>query len=143
VQSGLRAWASYAYNHYRFGRYESGGNDYSGNRLTGTAPHTLSAGLDFMEPLGFYLNPTLNHQARIPLTDANSVYASGYWTFSTRAGWRRTLLSHLDTDIFGGLENITDRRYSLGNDLNAFGGRYFQPAAGRNWYAGVQVGWKW
>jgi iron complex outermembrane receptor protein len=143
LPTGLRAWASYAYNHYRFGRYESNGNDYSGNRLTGTAPHTLSAGLDFSEPLGFYLNPTLNHQARIPLTDANSEYAAGYWTFGTRAGWRRTLLGHLEADVFGGIENLTDRRYSLGNDLNAFGGRYFQPAAGRNWYGGLQLGWKW
>ncbi|SNC66724.1 iron complex outermembrane recepter protein [Hymenobacter gelipurpurascens] len=143
VQTGLRAWASYAYNHYRFGQYESGGNDYSGNRLTGTAPHTLSAGLDFNEQLGFYLNPTLNHQARIPLTDANSAYAAGYWTFGTRAGWRRTLLGHLEADVFGGVENITDRRYSLGNDLNAFGNRFFQPAAGRNWYSGLQLGWKW
>lgn len=143
LQTGLRAWASYAYNHYRFGHYETGGNDYSGNRLTGTAPHTLSAGLDFSTPLGFYLNPTLNHQARIPLTDANTEYAAGYWTFGTRAGWRHTLPGHLEADVFGGLENATDRRYSLGNDLNAFGGRYFQPAAGRNWYGGLQLGWKW
>ncbi|QJX47934.1 TonB-dependent receptor plug domain-containing protein [Hymenobacter taeanensis] len=143
VQSGLRAWASYAYNHYRFGSYESGGNNYSGNRLTGTAPHTLSAGLDFSESLGFYLNPTVNHQARIPLTDANTQYAAGYWTFGTRAGWRRTVLGHLALDVFGGVENVTDRRYSLGNDLNAFGGRYFQPAPGRSGYAGVQAGWKW
>ncbi|QIL77496.1 hypothetical protein [Hymenobacter sp. HDW8] len=46
-------------------------------------------------------------------------------------------------DIFAGLENATNRRYSLGNDLNAFGQRYFQPAPGRNWYSGVQLGWRW
>ena len=45
--------------------------------------------------------------------------------------------------MYGGVENATDRRYSLGNDLNAFGGRYFQPAPGRNYYAGTQVGWRW
>ncbi|GAB3226566.1 TonB-dependent receptor [Hymenobacter seoulensis] len=142
AQSGLRAFASYAYNHYRFRNYESGGNNFSGNRLTGTAPHTLTAGLDFNETLGFYLNPTVNHQARIPLNDANTQYATGYWTFGTRAGWRREV-GALALDVFGGLENITDRNYSLGNDLNAFGGRYFQPAPGRNWYSGVQLAWKW
>ena len=138
---GLRAWASYAYNHYRFGRYESGGQDFSGNRLTGTAPHTLTTGLDFTHPTGFYLNPTVNHQSRLPLNDANTEYAAGYWTLGTRAGWRRTL-GRLGLDVFSGIENATNRRYSLGNDLNAFGGRYFQPAPGRNFYGGVQASWQ-
>jgi iron complex outermembrane receptor protein len=79
----------------------------------------------------------------IPLNDANTDYAAGYWVFGARAGWRRTVLSRLAVDLYAGVENVGDRRYSLGNDLNAFGGRYFQPAAGRNYYGGAQVGWRW
>ncbi|GAA3966498.1 TonB-dependent receptor family protein [Hymenobacter antarcticus] len=140
---GLRAWASYAYNDFRFGRYASSGTDLSGNRLTGTTPHTLSAGLDFSERLGFYLSPNLSHQARVVLNDANTEQAASYWVFGARGGWRRTIARHLETNIYAGIDNLTDRNYSLGNDLNAFGGRYFQPAPGRNWYTGAQVGWKW
>ncbi|MDB5234506.1 MAG: hypothetical protein JWR44_1499 [Hymenobacter sp.] len=138
---GLRAWASYAYNNFRFGSYPSGGQDLRGNRLTGTAPHTLSAGLDFSEHHGFYLNPNLSHQARIVLNDVNTEEAPGYWVFGARGGWRHNF-QHLETNLYAGLDNATDRRYSLGNDLNAFGGRYFQPAPGRNWYSGAQVGWR-
>ncbi|GAB2954390.1 TonB-dependent receptor [Hymenobacter coalescens] len=141
--AGLHGFVSYAYNHYRFGRYESGGNDFSGKRLTGTAPHTLTAGFDFAERRGFYLKPTTSHQARLPLNDANTEYAAGYWTFAARAGWRRTLFERLETELYAGVENATDRRYSLGNDLNAFGGRYFQPAPGRNYYGGATLGWRW
>ena len=141
---GLRLWASYAYNHFRFGSYESAtGQDYGGNKLTGTAPHTLSAGLDFTQGLGFYLSPTISHQASLPLNDANTDYAAGYWVLGGRSGWRRTVFSKLEVDLYAGVENVTDRRYSLGNDLNAFGGRYFQPAMGRNYYGGAQVGWRW
>ncbi|WP_082116031.1 TonB-dependent receptor [Hymenobacter terrenus] len=140
--TGLRAWASYAYNSFRFGRYPSAGQDLRGNRLTGTTPHTLSAGLDFSHATGFYLNPNLSHQARIVLDDANTEEAPGYWVFGARGGWRRTLAGHLETNLYAGLDNATNRRYSLGNDLNAFGGRYFQPAPGRNWYTGAQVGWR-
>ena len=136
--TGLRGFVSYAYNHYRFGNYESGGQDFSGNRLTGTAPHTLTAGLDLVAPLGFYLSPTVNHQARIFVNDANTEAAPGYWTFGARGGWRRNF-GGFTVDLFGGAENLTDRRYSLGNDLNAFGGRYFQPAPARNWYAGLSL----
>jgi iron complex outermembrane receptor protein len=142
--NGLRAWASYAYNRFRFGSYESAtGQQYGGNRLTGTAPHTLSAGLDFSERLGFYLSPTLSHQSMLPLNDANTDYAAGYWIFGGRGGWRRTVLGRLQLDLYAGVDNVGDRRYSLGNDLNAFGGRYFQPAPGRNYYGGALVGWRW
>ncbi|RFP65886.1 hypothetical protein D0N36_06695 [Hymenobacter lapidiphilus] len=140
LPTGLRAFVSYAYNHYRFGSYETGGKDFSGNRLTGTAPHTLTAGLDFSQRLGFYLSPTVNHQARLPLNDANTAYAAGYWTFGSRGGWRGRL-GPVRLDVFGGGENLGNRRYSLGNDLNGFGGRYFQPAPARNWYAGLAVKW--
>ncbi|OUJ71193.1 TonB-dependent receptor family protein [Hymenobacter crusticola] len=140
--AGLRAWGSFAYNHFRFGAYQNNDQDNSGKRLTGTAPQTLTAGLDAGLRIGFYLSPTINHQARIPLNDANTAYAAGYWTFGTRAGWHRTVLGHLETDIYAGIENALDRRYSLGNDLNAFGSRYFQPAPGRNYYAGATLGWK-
>jgi len=142
--AGLRAWGSYAYNRFRFGSYESAtGQQYGGNQLTGTAPHTLSAGLDFSQVLGFYLSPTASHQSTLPLNDANTDYAAGYWVFGSRAGWRRTLAGRLNLDVYGGVENAGDRRYSLGNDLNAFGARYFQPAPGRNYYAGALVGWRW
>lgn len=140
---GLRAWGSYAYNHFRFGSYESAtGQRFSGNKLTGTAPHTLSAGLDFSSALGFYLSPTISHQAALPLNDANTDYAAGYWVFGSRAGWRRIIFGKLEVDLYAGVDNAADRHYSLGNDLNAFGGRYFQPAPGRNYYGGALVGWR-
>ncbi len=142
--AGLRLWASYAYNRFRFGSYESAaGQQYGGNQLTGTAPHTLSAGLDFSQALGFYLSPTVGHQATLPLNDANTDYAAGYWVFGSRAGWRRTLAGRLNLDVYGGVENAGDRRYSLGNDLNAFASKYFQPAPGRNYYGGALLGWRW
>ena len=143
TQTGLRAWASYAYNNFRFGTYPTApGMDLSGNRLTGSTPHTLSAGLDFSERHGFYLSPNLGHQARVVLNDANTEEAAGYWVFGARGGWRRTFAGHLETNLYAGIDNATARNYSLGNDLNAFGGRYFQPAPGRAWYGGAQVNWR-
>ncbi|WP_303312230.1 TonB-dependent receptor [Hymenobacter sp. BT730] len=142
-ETGLQAWASYTYNHFRFRGYQQGSNDFSGNRLTGTAPHTLSAGLNASLRQGFYLTPSLAHQARLPLNDANTTFARGYWTFAARGGWHQVLRQHLELDVFAGIENATDRRYSLGNDLNAFGNRYYQPAPGRNYYGGATVGWRW
>jgi iron complex outermembrane receptor protein len=42
-------------------------------------------------------------------------------------------------DVWLGIDNATVETYSLGNDLNATGGRYYNAAAGRNYYAGVTI----
>jgi iron complex outermembrane receptor protein len=41
-----------------------------------------------------------------------------------------------------GADNLLDQDYSLGNDLNGFGGRYYNAAAGRNYYASVVLEWR-
>jgi iron complex outermembrane receptor protein len=48
-----------------------------------------------------------------------------------------------ELEIFAGVDNLLDEQYSLGNDLNAFAGRFYQPAPTRNGYGGVKVGWRY
>ncbi|RNI30401.1 TonB-dependent receptor [Rufibacter immobilis] len=135
----LRLWATYTYNHFRFRDYRQNENDFSGNRLTGTAPHVAVVGLDVESQLGLYLNATANYSAEIPLNDANTVYAPDYVVVGAQAGYRRAFAQTWRLEVYGGVENATDRDYSLGNDLNAFGNRYFQAAPGRNFYSGLQL----
>jgi iron complex outermembrane receptor protein len=40
-------------------------------------------------------------------------------------------------DVYAGVDNLFNENYSLGSDLNALGGRFFNPAATRNFYAGL------
>ncbi|MFM7194790.1 MAG: TonB-dependent receptor, partial [Bacteroidota bacterium] len=61
-----------------------------------------------------------------------------YYTFAARIGYR-TRSSRYPLEFFAGGENLLDRRYSLGNDLNAVAGRYFNAAPGRMLYAGLSV----
>nr|WP_182514446.1 TonB-dependent receptor [Rufibacter quisquiliarum] len=135
----LRVWSTYAFNRFRFQQYQSGENDYSGNQLTGTPQHVLTLGLDADTKPGFYLNATANYTAEIPLNDANTVYAPEFYIFGARTGFRRTWQDKWGLDLYAGIDNATNRDYSLGNDLNGFGGRYFQAAPGRNFYGGIQV----
>ena len=55
-----------------------GENDYSGNDLTGVAPHTVVNQLDIRTRPGFYLNFTHQFVDDIPLNDANTVYQEAY-----------------------------------------------------------------
>jgi iron complex outermembrane receptor protein len=38
--------------------------------------------------------------------------------------------------------NVFDEEYTANVRLNAFGGRYFEPAPGRNGYAGVSLNYR-
>ncbi|PSR54390.1 TonB-dependent receptor [Adhaeribacter arboris] len=135
----LKVWSTYAYSHFRFREYRQNDSDFSGNKLTGTPPHVWLAGLDIESKPGFYANITTNYTSEIPLNDANTVYADSYFLVGARGGIRRRLGLKWQTEIYGGIDNALNKRYSLGNDLNGFGGRYFQAAPGRNYYVGLQI----
>jgi iron complex outermembrane receptor protein len=45
----------------------------------------------------------------------------------------------MQLELFAGADNLLNQRYSLGDDLNAVGGRYYNPAPGRNYFGGLNV----
>ena len=137
-RSTLSIWMAYSLNDYYFEEYMQDGNDYSGNRLTGVAPNVASLGLDISHQDGFYLNTTLQYTDHLPLNDANSEYASYYWLLGARIGYKRNL-PRLTLDVFTGIDNALNERYSLGNDINAFGGRYYNAAPTRNYFLGFNA----
>jgi iron complex outermembrane receptor protein len=119
----------------------SGGEDvdFSGNALTGTSPHISVTSLDLQIKRGFYSNFTFNFTDRIPLNDANTVYADRYHLITWKIGYHRNLNRIVGVDFFVGVDNLLNEKYSLGNDLNAFGNRYYNPSAERNYFAGLKV----
>ena len=136
--SSFALWSSYTYNHYRFEDYVNDGADYSGNKLTGVAPTIVVAGMDLTIRSAFYWNITANYTDHIPLNDANSVYAAEYFLLGSRLGYV-THSKKLPIEFFIGIDNALDKKYSLGNDLNARGGRFFNAAADRNYYGGIKA----
>jgi iron complex outermembrane receptor protein len=137
--SDLRVWVSYTRNDYTFSDYERDTIRYTGNSLTGVPPTTLTGGIDLWVDNGLYLNVTANYTDHIPLNDANSEFASDYFLLGARVGYKTKLGRSFPIEIFGGADNVLDKRYSLGNDLNAVGGRYYNAAPTRNFYAGLKI----
>jgi iron complex outermembrane receptor protein len=134
------AWdLSYSYHDFSFVDYQKEGEDYSGNDLTGVAPHNLNSNWKLNTSIGFYMNLNYNFTDEIPLNDANTVYSEAYHLLQSKLGYRIDLLDNLILDVFFGVDNLLDEKYSLGNDLNAFGDRFYQPAAPRNWFGGLKV----
>lgn len=113
--------------------------DYSGNDLTGTAPNISVTSLDLQTNNGGYLHLTYNFTDNIPLNDANTVYADSYQLITAKAGWKIKLKQKHLMEVFFGVDNLLNEKYSLGNDLNAFGGRYYNPSPERNYFGGIKL----
>ena len=139
VIRSLKLNTAYTLSLFRFRDYLNDSNDYSGNRLTGVPKTTLINSLDLHIPAGMYLFVQHNFTSRIPLNDANSIYAKSYQLVQAKAGIKKLKIRGTTLGFFGGVDNLLDQKYSLGNDLNAFGGRYFNASAGRNYYAGMEL----
>jgi iron complex outermembrane receptor protein len=135
----FRLWSSATFFNFKFTDYKVNTADYSGNDLTGVPSKTILAGGDFIFAKGLYWNTTFNYTSTLPLNDMNDMYADDYRLWQSRVGIKWKSRGHFTMDIFAGIDNAANELYSLGNDINAFGRRYFNPAAARNYYGGIRM----
>jgi iron complex outermembrane recepter protein len=134
----VRLWSGYTYNNYNFTNYIVDSADYSGKMLTGV-PKTISVtGLDVNTDWGVYLYASVNHTSNLPLNDANDEFAKAFTLVQVKIGWKKKF-DLFGLELFAGADNLLDERYSLGNDINAFGKRYYNPSPVNNYFGGVIV----
>lgn len=130
---------SLARNFYTFDDYINGDDDFSGNKMTAVPDWTISNTLTFIFPKQVFLNIFHQYVSKMPLNDANTFYAEKYNLLQAKAGVNLPSTHGVSLQFFIGVDNLLNERYSLGNDINAFGNRFFNPAAPRNYYAGLKM----
>lgn len=135
----LSSALSYTYHDFKFDNYVDGGDDFSGNALPGTAPHVLNLRTDLVLNNGLYANLTYHYSDAIPLNDENTFSSRAYNLVNLRLGFEGKFSNGTNFELYFGVDNLFDVDYSLGNDLNAFGRRYFQHAPEINYYVGLKL----
>jgi len=128
-----------AYNHYRFGKYNVNGDDFSRNKVTAVPDWVWTNTLIMAFPKQFGFNLSHNFTSVMPLNDANSVFSEKFHLIQAKGTWNWRLNNKQQLQFFAGVDNLLNEKYSLGNDINAFGNRFFNPAPIRNYYGGVKV----
>lgn len=142
-----RVFVSYSLQDYHFTSYTEGAVSYAGHALTGVPRNVLVVGGDVRLASGFYLSATNTYTDKIPVDDAGDAWAGSYdlltgkigWTCSARCGAARPGRRDWTLNVYAGVDNICKQLYSLGNDLNAAGSRYYNTAPGRNVFAGCSL----
>ncbi len=135
---GLQLNLSVTLDEFTFSDYNNGGVNYSGKKLTGVPEQVIVGSLQVRLPASLYVFAQYNYTSKLPLNDANAIYAGAYHLVEVKGGWehwfKKTRLG-----IYAGVDNLLNQKYSLGDDLNAIGSRYFNAAAPRNYYVGINV----
>ncbi|MBK9660493.1 MAG: TonB-dependent receptor [Chitinophagaceae bacterium] len=136
-----RVNAAYTYNHFRYGSFIKGVDDFSNKTVPSVPSNTLSVLGDIQIKNGVYSNLTFYMASKIFLNDANTATADSYHLLGWRLGWKKTLKKQYKFNFYAGADNLLDETYSLGNDINAAANRFYNAAPKRNYYAGLSFQW--
>jgi iron complex outermembrane receptor protein len=136
---GLQINESVTLNKFTFTNYHDATTNYSGNQLTGVPGQVFVTSVQVKFPSHLYVFVEHNYTARIPLNDGNTVYADHYNLLQAKAGWEHLIGHKTRLGIYAGVDNVLNEKYSLGDDLNAVGNRYYNASAPRNYYVGLKV----
>ena len=137
--SGLQWTLAYTHSDFVFDEFtDDNGNDFAANKIPGIPDNFFFAELSYERPSGFFSTIDLQHADSLFANNANTETVDGYTVINLRAGFDKVMGSCTLTP-FVGINNLFDERYTANVRINAFGGRYFEPAPERNFYAGISV----
>lgn len=139
----LTVKTAWTLNDFKYGDFKKGKTDFSGMRLPSVPGNTISVLADLQFKKNLYFNSTYYYATKIFLDDANTVAAGEYHLLGCRLGYKPAIRSKLTMNIYTGVENLLNQTYSLGNDINAAAGRYYNAAPKRNYYAGISLQWNY
>ncbi|MCD2425259.1 TonB-dependent receptor plug domain-containing protein [Niabella pedocola] len=135
----LNITANYAHSHFKYSDFMKTGQDYSGKWVPGVPMNTLNTQLGLALKPGIYTDVNYYTAAAIFLNDANAAQAPAYHLLGIKLGYRKPVKA-VDINVYAGVDNLFNETYSLGNDINAAGGRYYNAAPLRNYYLGAAIG---
>jgi iron complex outermembrane receptor protein len=137
---GLQFNESLTLDHFTFSSdYHDISGSYAGNQLTGVPDQVIITSLQLKLPQYFYFFVEYNYTSRIALNDASTAYAPSYNLLQAKAGWKHKFNRKTRFEIYAGADNLLNEKYSLGDDFNAIGGRYYNAAPLRNYFFGFNV----
>lgn len=137
----FRINTTYTLNHFRYGNFIKGSDDFSGKVIPSVPNNTISLLADINFKKGLYSNITFYSASKIFLNDANTASAKDYQLLGWRLGWKKTFKKKYKLNFYAGVDNLMDETYSLGNDINAAANRFYNAAPVRNYYIGIFFQW--
>ncbi len=113
----------------------------AGNRIPGTARNTLAAELGWRPPAGWRAGVDARYLGSVAVNDINSDAAASFVTLGSHVGYLAQI-NRWTLSASARLDNLTDRKYAGSVIVNEGSGRYFEPAAGRNYVLSLAASYR-
>ena len=126
--------ASMTQAQYRF----TENNTSEGNTLPGIPNSQFFLQLGYTSLQNWQFQLTGEHIGSLYADTANAVKIEAFQKVRLQGG-KTIALGNLELNLFAGINNLFDVRYFDNIRLNAFGGRYYEPAPGRNAFFGLSA----
>lgn len=140
-RKGVKVHVSYTYNDFTFDNFptsECGIANCDGNELPGLPKHNFYSELSYTHPSGFFSSIDFQYVSGFYVNNENTARNRPYGVSNIRLGFINTL-DNVEITPYLGINNLFDKKYNSNVRINAFGGRYYEPAPGFNMYAGLSV----
>ncbi|WP_215901073.1 TonB-dependent receptor family protein [Acinetobacter calcoaceticus] len=110
----------------------------AGNAIPGIAKNQAYASLGWQPSHGLYGGVDVQYMDKVYVNDTNSDAAPSYSVTSANVGYA-WVMGDWKVNSFARVDNLFDKNYAGSVIVNDGNGRYFEPADGRNWSAGLRV----
>jgi len=129
--------AAYTYANYRFTDFTVDTAHYAGNRIPGIPRQTLQASATVRTGVAAFVTEALIAD-RMAVNDANSESSPGYAIFNARALTSRAF-GRSGAELTLGAQNIFNTRYVSSVNVNAAGGKFYEPGSQRSVFVGLTL----
>ena len=106
--------------------------------MPGVPEYFAYLGLHYQNNKGFKTTFETSYSGNLFANNANTVEVSDYLVSSLRATYD-IQTARLMFRPYVGINNLFNKYYNSNIRINAFGGRYYEPAPERNVYAGIVI----
>jgi iron complex outermembrane receptor protein len=131
--------SAYTYSDFEFDRFtDADGDVFDGKQIPGIPKKLLYLDLTWFGQSGYYASWDWTYTGELYADNANQTSVDSSQVSNLRVGYNG-IFGDWEVSPFLGVNNLFDENYNNNIRINAFGGRYFEPAPERNAYIGISI----
>ncbi len=127
-----------SYFEYKYEKYSSGEVDHSGKEVPGIPKLSLQGEVGALISRKLQIKARQFYRSKFALADSGQPQSKETWITNLHLSYPFKM-ENSSLSTFVSVDNIFNSKYSLGYDLNAFGGRYYNPAPSRGLRVGLDI----
>ncbi|MDO5654724.1 MAG: TonB-dependent receptor [Flavobacteriaceae bacterium] len=131
--NNIKFWLAFHQFNFTFLNYQKDTEDFSSNQIPGVPQLGFQSFVNFTLLDIFEFGISHYYTSSFYLNDANSTQSQPYWVGNLNINFK--IFPQIDFSFQ--FYNLYNSSYSEGYDINAFGGRYYNPSAKRNYHVGI------